>query len=118
MSTPCISLSDFEMTNRLELNKLREIARSDDECGRFADQAQAVERLLRMEFQCAAIMARKTESCEETVSIWKQMVGFCDAVLNELRELTAIHPQCGDLSVCDYALDCRNAAAQRMELHS
>ena len=116
-----LSLQDFEETNRIEFGKLLQIAESPDESDenhrRFSAQATSMEGLLRTVYQSAAIMARKAESVEATAEIWKAMVGFCDSILASLRGLAEKHPRYATKHLYDFALDTRNAAARRMELH-
>ena len=116
-----LSLQDFEETNRIEFGKLLQIAESPDKSTenrrRFSAQASSMEGLLRTIYQSAAIMARKTESLDDTVEIWKAMVGFCDSALAILRGLAEKHPRYVTKQLFDFALDTRNAAARRMELH-
>ena len=116
-----LSLHDFEETNRIEFGKLLRIAESPDESDenhrRFSAQATSMEGLLRTIYQSAAIMARKAESLEDTAEIWKAMVAFCDSTLASLRGLAEKHPRYATKHLYDFALDTRNAAARRMELH-
>jgi hypothetical protein len=116
-----LSLHDFEETNRIEFGKLFQIAESADESDethrRFSAQANAMEGLLRTVYQSAAIMARKAESLEDTAEIWTIMVTFCDSTLASLRTLAEKRPRYTTKHLYDFALDTRNAAARRMELH-
>ena len=119
--TATISLSDFQDANLNEVAKLRSIAESFDESTdsstRFAAQVRSIEGLVRNAYQCSAIMARKTENLEDTVEIWRQMAGFCDSILEQLKSLASQHPHRATQELYDLTLDCRNAAARRMELH-
>jgi len=116
-----ISISDFQDANASEVAKLRSIAESFDESGdssaRFAAHVRVIEGLVRNAYQCSAMMARKTESMEDTVKVWRQMAEFCDTTLAQLKSLAAQHPRCATQELYDLTLDCRNAAARRMELH-
>ena len=116
-----ISLSDLQEANASEVAKLRSIAESFDESGdssrRFAAHVKAIEGLVRNAYQCSAIMARKSEGMEDTAEIWRRMAEFCDQTLAQLKSLTAQHPRCATEELYDLILDCRNAAARRMELH-
>ena len=116
-----LSLHDFEETNRIELGKLIRIAESpgesDESHRRFSEQAASIEGLLRTIYQSTAIMARKAESLDDTADIWKTMVVYCDAFIVTLRDLAERHPHYATKHLYDFALDTRNAAARRMELH-
>ena len=119
--TPVLTLQDFEQTSRTELGKLLSIA---DEAGeadvqqvRFAAQARAIEDLARTTFRCAAMMARKCDTLEGTAEIWRSMVEYCDGILANLSRLAAEHPARDSKHLHDFALDCRSAAARRMDLH-
>ena len=116
-----VSLEDFEETNKLEVGKLIQLADSGDDSEesrrRFTAQAASIKGLCRTTYQCSAIMARKAETLEETAGVWKKMVAFCDSIILSLRDLANRHPNCGSKHLYDFALDTRNAAARRMELH-
>lgn len=121
MTAACVSLEDFTEANREELEKLDHISASLDEgeerCRQFAVQAMAIQGVLRFMFRLAAKAARKTESMEETVRIWECVRSACDAVASRLKHLQEKHPQCGESGLYDVALDLRNAASRRIELH-
>ena len=118
---PTLSLHDYDETNRIEIAKLIKIAESNDVSDashrRFSQQSTAIEFLLRTVYQSAAIMARKTASLDDTAEIWKSMVAFCDFTLASLRDLAERHPHYAAKHLYDFALDTRNAAARKMELH-
>jgi hypothetical protein len=120
MSAPCVNLEDFTEANREELEKLDRIAETlegGERCQEFIIQAIAIQGVLKFMFRLAAKAARKTESMEETVSIWECMRAACDAVASHLKQLQERHPECGGDDLYDVALDLRNAASRRIELH-
>ncbi len=123
MTSVSVDLGEFTEANREELEKLASIAEAhaggaDDSSSRaFATQALAIQTVLKVMFRVSARAARRTESMEDTVKIWENMLGACDATVQKLKALADLNPRWASADLYDVALDLRNAAARRVELH-
>jgi len=117
--TGCLTIDDVARLSREPIEGLRrtaaELDPGDADSSRiFAKEVARVETALKQTYKAAALMARRTDTLEEEAEVWRRMQEFAGAVVDVLKQLTEVFPNCGTPELYNLALDYRLAADKRL----
>jgi hypothetical protein len=117
--TGCLTIDDVARLNREPIEDLRRTAAGlnpgdVDSCRLFANEVARVETVLKQTYKAAALMARRADTPEQEAEVWRRMQEFAGAVIDALKQLTEVYPNCGTPELYNLALDYRLAADKRL----
>ena len=121
----CLSYEELIEAGRPRLVEMKQVGdsfadgSSDEACAAFSRQALFVEASVRQTYEHIARLARRADSIDEVVEIWRKMGSFCQSALQVLAGVKDKYPNCGagqlyDL-VLDYKLACDDRANRALE---
>ena len=117
--TGCLTIDDVARLSREPIEDLRRTAADLDpsdagSCRIFANEVARVETVLKQAYKAAALMARRTDTPEQEAEVWQRMQELAGVVIDTLKQLTEVFPNCGTSELYNLALDYRLAADKRL----
>jgi hypothetical protein len=84
-----------------------------DSCAVFGQHVRNVQAAVIHTYQLISFAAIRETDPAKAMSLWEEMVRFCEDALNVLSGLREVYPQCGTHELYDLALDYRREAQDR-----